>query len=848
MAELLLWYLIITLLGWLAFPLAYRLLPFLPDRGYSLSRALGLLVSSYLFWMLASLQLVPNTLGGMLLGVLLLAGLSGLALANRRKDLLDWLKAQKSSLLVMEVLFLLMFLAWGFVRGFDPAIESTEKPMELAFINSILVSPTFPPADPWLSGYAISYYYFGYVMVAMLARFSGVGANLAFNLGQTLWFALTAVGAYGVLYNLLARLRRDRKITAGLRTMALLAPLFILVVSNLGGLMEVLHARGVFWQTAADGTQTSYIWQDVLQVETWNEPPQQPYTWQPSRFWVWWQSSRVLNDFKLTGDRIEIIDEFPFFTYLLGDMHPHLLAMPFVLLAIALALNLYYSSAQRKFHAVNPREWISRFDFWLAALVLGGLAFLNTWDFPIYVGLFGFVYTLVRIRQTDWAWGRIWELLGFCILLGLAGILLYLPFYFGFSSQAGGFLPSMAFFTPGVNFWLMFTPLLVPIFIWLLFEARRGKVHFTPGLKFGALVVGGGWLLSFLIGILFANATALGNSLLNSNSALSGIGSKLIEYGNLFLGNQGTTSAGDLVASALELRLQSPGCWLTLLGMLILIWALLAGKVSQGTETVEKSASLDASPTAFVLLLTLLGAILALVPEFVYLRDSFGNRMNTIFKFYFQAWMLWGLAGAFASVVILSQIRLKWRWAVAAIWLVSVGAGLVYPAIMIQAKTGMVDAETKQLRIADWSLDGTLNFQENSPDDYAAVQYLKQAPYGVVAEAVGGSYSAFARIASQSGLPNVLGWPFHEYQWRGSTDEIGTREPDLERLYTTEDWDEAQLILMRYNIRYVVLGNLERVAYRVSQTKFDDNLPVAFISGDVVIYAVPQTIVPAQGQ
>lgn len=849
MATLLLWYLIITLIGWLAFPLAYRLLPFLADRGYAFSRALGLLISSYLFWLMASLQVIPNTLGGTLLAVFLLAGLGVLAAGKGWKEMRDWLKVQRSSLLVIEAVFLVSFLAWGFVRGFDPAIEYTEKPMELAFINSILRSPTFPPADPWLSGYGISYYYFGYVMLGLMARLSGVGANLAFNVGQAMWFGLTALGAYGVMYNLLAGLRKDHKLTAGLRMLALLAPLFILVVSNLGGVMELLHARGVFWQTAADGTQTSYFWQDVLKVEEWNEAPAQPYSWSPNRGgWVWWRSSRVLNDFKLNGDQLEIIDEFPFFSYLLGDMHPHVLAMPFVLLAIGLALNLYYSSAQRKFQAIHPTEWVRRLDFWLAGLVLGGLSFLNTWDFPIYVVLFGLVYALVRTRQGNWCWGRVWDFLGFSLLLGLAGVLLYLPFYFGFSSQAGGFLPSMAFFTPGVNFWVMFLPLLVPVLLWLIYQVIREKGVWSAGLKFGALVVGGGWLLSYLIGILFANAINLGGKLAAAGGLGAQLGQKLIEYGNLFLTSQGATSSGELVMRSLALRLLSPGCWLTLLAVLVLVWSLLAKSNLKPDEPVEDNHPMEARSQGFVLLLTLMGAGLALVPEFIFLRDTFGNRMNTIFKFYFQTWMLWGLAGAFATAFILTQIRSGWRWALSAACLLAVAAGLVYPAVMIQAKTGMVDTSTGQLRLAQWSLDGTQAFQINSADDYAAVQYLKQAPYGVIAEAVGGSYSAYARMATHSGQPNVLGWPFHEYQWRGGTAEIGSREPDLERLYTTTDWNEARAILLQYHVRYVVLGDLEWSAYRVSQAKFDNNLPVAFRSGNTVIYGVPQDLAAQQGQ
>ena len=95
---------------------------------------------------------------------------------------------------MVEILFFLAFAFLAFVRAGNPEIVGTEKPMELAFINAILRSPTFPPHDPWLSGYAISYYYFGYVMTAMLAKATGTLGSVAFNLMLALVFALSAVG------------------------------------------------------------------------------------------------------------------------------------------------------------------------------------------------------------------------------------------------------------------------------------------------------------------------------------------------------------------------------------------------------------------------------------------------------------------------------------------------------------------------------------------------------------------------------------------------------------------------------------------------------------------------------
>ncbi len=156
--------------------------------------------------MMASLGIVQNDGGGLLLGLVILAAASGSGLVREetRKSLGEWIRSNWRVIITVEILFFLAFAFLAFVRAGNPEIVGTEKPMELAFINAILHSPTFPPHDPWLSGYAISYYYFGYVMTAMLAKTTGTLGSVAFNLMLSLVFALSAVGAYGVLYNLLA--------------------------------------------------------------------------------------------------------------------------------------------------------------------------------------------------------------------------------------------------------------------------------------------------------------------------------------------------------------------------------------------------------------------------------------------------------------------------------------------------------------------------------------------------------------------------------------------------------------------------------------------------------------------
>ncbi|MEE9508543.1 MAG: DUF2298 domain-containing protein, partial [Anaerolineales bacterium] len=174
------------------------------DRGYGLSRALGLLAAGYLLWIGASFGAIKNNLTGALCVVLLLALVGFISARSQWSSIRNWLRENIRVIITVEILFLVAFGFWSFVRANTPEIQHTEKPMELAFLNAILKSDNFPPKDPWLSDFAISYYYFGYILLAFLTRLTGVMASVAFNLGNALWFALTACGAYSILYTLFA--------------------------------------------------------------------------------------------------------------------------------------------------------------------------------------------------------------------------------------------------------------------------------------------------------------------------------------------------------------------------------------------------------------------------------------------------------------------------------------------------------------------------------------------------------------------------------------------------------------------------------------------------------------------
>ncbi|GAB4496381.1 MAG: DUF2298 domain-containing protein [Anaerolineales bacterium] len=805
MLTFLLWYVLLSVLGWLAFPLAYRLLSALPERGYAFSRTLGVLLWGYAFWLLTSLGVLQNTPGSLWILLLAFAALA-VWLARREPPgaLRMWLREHRATVLTTEILFFAAFAFMAWVRAANPDIVGTEKPMELAFINAILRSPTFPPHDPWLSGYAISYYYFGYVLVAMFAKLTGTLGSVAFNLGLALTFSLSALGAYGVVYNLLAVLRPARPPV--LR--ALFAPLMLLLVGNLAGLLEVLHRFGLFWR--ADGTSGFWGW---LNLQDLNRPPTPPLNGLPDRFWWWWRASRVLQDFKMNGDSLEIIDEFPAFSYVLGDLHPHVLAMPFALLAIGLALNLFLGGAQGKLRLPRFALSLSPTAFASAALVLGGLAFLNTWDFPMYVAVFSGAYAL-RLWRTEpnanWL-VLIQHFIGLGVLLGVAGGVLYLPFYFGFASQAGGIVPNVIFVTRGVQFWVMFGTLLIPLGL-LLYAALRGS---SPNVALALKWVGGLFAMLWGAALLLAFVAVLQP-----------------QIGAYYLDLVGLVDGTSLFAASVQRILAAPGAWLTLFALLAAVLAFLLRSADQpeGELTAREIRSLD-----FALLLTLLGGLLALAPEFFYLRDQFGWRMNTIFKFYYQTWLLWSLAGAFGLGFLLGNRRTSPAPALVALGSsITLLAGIVYTALAFPAVTQNFQP------VNGYTLDGAAYLRRYKPADMQAIEWLRRAPDGVVAEAVGGSYSEFARVATNSGLPSVLGWPGHESQWRGGAREMGSRADDLKRLYESSRWEDAAAVLAQYHIRYVFVGSLEYTAYRVNLNKFDRNLRLVYDVDGVRIYEAPQ--------
>ncbi len=852
------WYAVTQILSVAAMPLALRHFRALPDRGYAFSRVLGIFLVSLLLWLGTSYGLLRNTSGGAWLATLLVALFSIWALWRGGEADGNGGRAGFGSLLRLlpswsyivgvELLFLVAFAAWTWVRSHDPAISHTEQPMDLMFINGIWTSATYPPRDPWLSGYAISYYYFGYWMISTLAHLAGQLPEVAYNLGQACWFGLLVTASFGVGYNLF-RLGSRGKVEEGKGTedsdvrvvrpmvgrsagsfsfvAGLLTAVAVALTSNLHVILEWLYAQGV------------QIHGLIQLVDVYNFPEHSQVTgrWYIDSGWSWWwRASRVIEDIDLDGNHIEIIDEFPIFSYVLSDNHPHLLAMPFVLLVVAMALNWFSAdgSDRRETPASlgrssgERRGGIGSFlssvgtDLRSVTSMLGGagivlivaaagaLLFLNTWDFPPYWLLLVLVAMFTGARKTRDVVAVLQRALTRGAIVGvtvvLGAFLLYVPYFLTAQSQAGGILPNLLHPTRIPQFLLMFGHFLLAGAGLLILGWREQRPPAGVMVAAGIFVLG--LPLVFLVATGLLSAYAAGDS-------------------------------GEMLASIVRRRLGQPWTFLLLGGLtaitLSLLWQRLA-LPGNGSQT-----------TTFVLCLFAIGSLLTYMPEFVYLRDNFGTRMNTVFKFYYQSWLLFGIAAAYA---IARYLELAVRRigqvggggaALPALGLVpSVLSLLLIFACLVYPVAGAY-AKIKGFGTREPTLNGLAHVGD---EELAVIDWIRRntRPESVILEAKGASYGFnTARISAATGRATLLGWDGHEAQWRGRAyGEMAVgRAEAIREVYQSPRPSTLEETLNRWQIDYVLVGPEERTQYGIApalEYQLGQILELAYEQGSYRIY------------
>ena len=424
MLDSLIWFAAVKGMGVLALPAAFVLFRRLPDRGFTLAMPAAMVFFSYILWVLGLTHIAPNTQLTIVIILVVAAIPSGFLLRRFLAEIKGFVRQSWPMLVAAEVLFIGFFLMWLGIISEVPAINHTEKPMDFGFMNAVLQSRFFPPEDPWLSGYSISYYYFGHFMMAFLTQFTGVASSVGYNLSVALVPALVAMGAFGLVYNLV-------RLSGGSLRAGIIfggtAPLLIILAGNLEGAMEFVHLRGWagsgFWE-----------WVGIKGLEGANTGSGAF----PDGQWWWFRASRLIDTLSGGQSLDYTITEFPIFSYILGDLHPHVMSLPFVILGLGLCLNIYLSTGRLGLNWLkdNPVESAA------IALFIGSLAFINLWDLPVIAAMLVAV-ALVKAygdqggNLTRAALDAAMTIVPILVL----AVAMFLPFYSGFEAQTSGILP-----------------------------------------------------------------------------------------------------------------------------------------------------------------------------------------------------------------------------------------------------------------------------------------------------------------------------------------------------------------------------------------------------------------------
>ncbi len=791
------WYLTIFVLGLLTYPILRIAMPGLPDRGYPLARMAGLMLLAYFTWLAGSFN-IPVTRLLISLVILGIAVIGGLLAIYQRKALLHELRTAWRYFLSVEGIALLFFMMDLLIRLGNPDLwhpyKGGEKPMDFSYFNAVIKSTTFPPYDPWFAGGYLNYYYYGFVIVGVLVKWLGIIPSIAYNLILPALFSMLALGAFSIGWNLTHAGKKKAldspPAEEGGEVVAKPPPWFdqrflIGLASSLGMvLLGNLGTVRMIWQglqkLAAPGGNidnvsiiTHWIWsfQGLVRYIGGATLPYAVGDW-------YWIPSRVYPG--------EPITEFPFFTFLYADLHAHMIALPAAALAVSWALAIFLGRASwrepdQSLSAGKAQAWIGAIlCFFTGAMVIGALFPTNTWDYPTYLalGCVAILYSIGRyfkpvdqLKVNHWLQRAVVVLAGIGVLIFLSRMM-YQPYY----QWNGDAYNSVSLWNGARSpFWSYLTHwglFLFVIVTWLAYETYHWMAH-TPA------------------------------------SSLK----KLLPFRNLIL--------AILIALVLVIF------YLTIVPKIEIAWLVIILTAWAGVLLLRPGLP-DAK--RFILFLIGTGLLITLTVELVVLQGDIG-RMNTVFKLYVQAWVLLAISAAVGLGWLIEglagwaiNLRVSWKVVFTAL---AAGAAF-FPLI-----AGMDKIRDRMSPLAPHTLDGMAymayshyvmadaitqkGVDMDLSQDYQAIQWMQNNVQGspVIVEGNTVEYMWGTRYTIYTGLPGVVGWSWHQRQQRAilSSDEVTNRIAEIAQFYNTSDPTAAKAFLKKYNVGYIIMGQLEKADY-----------------------------------
>lgn len=790
------WYVYMSLIGLVFFPITKKLFGKTLDGGFALSKALGILLTTYAVLVLGITRLVPFgkiSIIAILLAVaffsyktLIQKGFKNIAetLENNR-GLMQWV-------IFEEVLFFGGLLLWTIVRSQEPSIHGLEKFMDFGFMQSISRSQFFPPLDMWYSadlenrpnGYFINYYYFGHLSGALLIKLTGVPAAVGYNLVLANLFGIALSMGFSIVVNLI---HFGNNIMFGVKKVVSRTKLMIYGV--IGAL--ILNTAGN-WHTI-------YLFTKGYE----NEHPVPPWTVLPNLKDLFGLiSQKFPNVLGALGEYSHYwypnatrfipntIHEFPSYSYVVADLHGHVFDIPFVLLTLAVILFVVGPKILAKWgvHLASPDPAANNHKH------KDHIHLSNNSDNQ-HLTLQKYEHLFTQIFGD----GFITKLLLKCIASSVPITLLL------------GFLTAVHYMT----------------------NAFDGPIYLM--LAFGVLFLLHGVSIAFLVNILMLAFGFIYFSLPFSvffEPFVSGIGVNCA-----FPLVSGLAKAGETSVKLGPFLFEKGNCQLSAVYQLVILWGffwmfglILALVMYLTRRYIRKSQSSHGESLlpekrsmpfdALVGLVYVFGTILIIIPEFFYIKDIYPThfRANTMFKMGYQAYMMMSLTAMYVFWR-LQLLPKAYEWVKRTLTIASISSillVLVYMNFAVQSYYGNFTRPIK--------LDGIAWLKDQYPDTLEIVEFFNTKVTGqpVILEAQGDSYTDYNAVSAYTGLPTIAGWWVHEWLWRGTADIVGSRIPHIEAIYQSDDVLETRRLLRRFKVEYVVISSHEHKKYDVDDKKINE--------------------------
>lgn len=408
------WWFVILVLGIIYMPLSALLFSKLSDKGFLFSKTIGIAVSGYLMWILSALRIMKfNTLScfisvglGLIINVSIVLYFKflykpGSASMYPDNRLLYYNKENVKIFIKEELLFFIIFLFFTYIRGFKPEAYGTEKFMDYGFMTTMMRNDYMPPQDLWFSGTHLNYYYVGQFMATFLTRLSFVKVSFGYNLMLMMTGAFAFMLPFSLVYNLIIRYgeknaKRSR---------------FYASIGGLLGAAGVCIAGNMHYPIY--GIIIPFFKNLTSRVKT------------PASYWFP-DATRYIGYSPDTNDKT--IHEFPSYSFILGDLHAHVVNILFVLTVLAILLSWLYGQTDR--YRDSKKFWGEVFNppIIMLGFFIGLFHTTNFWDYPIYFVVSGAIILFSNMIMYDFK-RKAYMLTGVQgILIFLLGELFALPF------------------------------------------------------------------------------------------------------------------------------------------------------------------------------------------------------------------------------------------------------------------------------------------------------------------------------------------------------------------------------------------------------------------------------------